>query len=439
MPGGVGFSRFCSSTYVAAQSFGPGRGFVDGIYLTGEVSSEGLMWALDAAQGDLWAMPGLGRAGWENATGVDTGSAATVAVLLMDDSTAPIYLWVGTKSESAGATFLERNGLAAEQGNLYTWVPVGVSIGTEAGETGVPDSADLLDLPLGSPAAGSWVLVGTGTEVAAWTEDELRNAANAQGALQLSRLEDVHVNPENGQQAVFATTGNRDFGEADLFGKLITMDFDRAFGGDGLIAPSGSTSLTVIYDGDRAKEAWQAGNGPIDTDAERAAFGATIIRSPDNLTWSADGFVYVQEDRSVAAACFAQQEASIWKVNPDATDPITGQAASERWAQIDRTAVPSEYGQTDPRAPGGPSPDPGNWESSGIIVDVSAIDAAAPGTLVPGRWAGPQPARRQPLGQQLPGGGRPDRPHPPAPAGRDLSGPHAGWLGRPGGGAGAAR
>jgi hypothetical protein len=386
-----GFNRFCSSTFVEADSFeaGTGRGFVNDIYLTGEEADEGLMWALDTVSGAMWALPGLGRAGWENAALIDTGSTDTVAVLLMDDNTAPLYLWVGTKDASGG--FLERNGLAADNGNLYTWVPSGGSIGTGKGlieadytddgisnPVQVPDSADLLELDLGTPAAGSWELVGSGTDVAGWSEAELRSAANGLGALQLSRLEDVHVNPGNGRQAVFATTGNSDFGAADLFGNLITLDFASAFDGDGLIAAGNSTALTVIVDGDRAVAAWETTNGPIDTDAERAAFGATILRSPDNLTWSADGYIYVQEDRSVSRAYFAQEEASIWKVTPTPVDPVTG-ATLERWARIDRSAVPVDYGQSDPRAAGGPNSDPGNWESSGII-DVSAFYGADPGT-----------------------------------------------------------
>jgi hypothetical protein len=134
----------------------------------------------------------------------------------------------------------------------------------------------------------------------------------------------------------------------------------------------------VIYDGDRQIATWDASNGNnngiIDT-AEQAAFGATIIRNPDNLTWSQDGSIYVQEDRSVAAGYFAEQEASIWKVSTSVKDPVTGQAQADRWLQIDRTAVPTIYGQTDPN----PS-DYGNWESSGII-DVSSIYGETAGSM----------------------------------------------------------
>jgi hypothetical protein len=373
-----GFNRFCSGSFEVANQFGKKRGFADSIFLTGEEADEGLFYALDTKTNTMYALGGLGRGGWETAIQVDTGSRKTVGVLLMDDNTAPIYLWVGQKSKAKGADFLERNGLAADQGNLYTWVPTGGSIGVGAGTAGVPDSADLTALGLGKAAAGRWVLVGTGTQVAGWNEATLRANANALGALQLSRLEDANINPNNGQQVVFATTGNSAFGGADTFGNLITLDLTRAFDRKGLISSSNATDLAVIYDGDRQIASWDVangnGNGVIDS-AEQAAFGATIIRNPDNLTWSKDGSIYVQEDRSVSAGYFAQQEASIFKVSATAKDPVTGQALSERWLQIDRTAVPTAYGQTDSLPA-----DFGNWESSGII-DVSAIYGKAAGSM----------------------------------------------------------
>ncbi len=54
---------------------------------------------------------------------------------------------------------------------------------------------------------------------------------------------------------------------------------------------------------------------------------------------------------------------------------------AQRWAQIDRTAVPSAYGQSQPGVVTDPSSTGvGNWESSGII-DVSTIYGAAPGSF----------------------------------------------------------
>jgi hypothetical protein len=374
-----GLNRFCSGSFEAANQYGNGRGFADGIYLTGEETANGLTYALDTKTDTMYALAGLGKAGWETAIQVDTGSRATVGLLVLDDNTAPLYLWVGSKSNASGADFLQRNGLAKELGNLYTWVPTANSIGTSAGTVGVPDSADLLALSLGTAASGRWALVGSGTQVAGWDQATLLANANALGALQMSRLEDANVNPFNGKQVVFATTGNSAFGGADTFGNLNTLDLSRAFNIQGLIDDStNATNLKVIYDGDREITRWDAvignNNGVIDAD-ERGAFGATIIRNPDNLTWAKDGFIYVQEDRSVDKGFFQTQEASIFKVSPTAKDSVTGQAVAERWLQIDRGAVPTVYGQSD-SAP----TDFGNWESSGII-DVSAIYGQAAGSM----------------------------------------------------------
>ena len=374
-----GLSRFCSGSFEAANRFGFRRGLAESMYLTGEETTNGLTYALDTKTDTLYALAGLGRAGWETAIQVDTGSTNTVGLLLLDDNTAPIYLWVGKKSNAIGADFLQRNGLAKEQGNLYTWVPTANSIGTSAGTVGVPDSADLNALALGTAAAGRWALVGSGSQVAGWDQTTLRANANGLGALQLSRLEDANVNPLNGKQVVFATTGNSAFGGADTFGNLITLDLSFAFNSQGLIGSTNATNLKVIYDGDRQIAAWDAANGTtkngVIDEAERAAFGATIIRNPDNLTWSQDGSIYVQEDRSVDKLFFQSQEASIFKVSPTAKDSVTGQAVTERWLQIDRSAVPTVYGQSDPLPL-----DFGNWESSGII-DVSAIYGKAAGSM----------------------------------------------------------
>ena len=240
-----GFARFCSGSFEAANLFGQGRGFVNATYLTGEESSEGLFYALDTKGDTIYALPGLGRGGWETATQVDTGSNNTVGVLLMDDNTAPIYLWVGTKAAATDPDFLKRNGLAKEQGSLYTWVPSATaSIGMDLGTAGVPDSADLANFGLGKTASGSWVLVGSGTEVAGWNQATLLANANAKGALQLSRLEDVNINPLNGKQVVFATTGNSAFGGTDTFGNLITLDLATAFNANGLIGSTNTTEAT---------------------------------------------------------------------------------------------------------------------------------------------------------------------------------------------------
>jgi hypothetical protein len=368
-----GLNRFCSSSYLAKNSFGSGRGFSDAIYLAGEESDEGLFYALDVHDRRLHAVPALGRAGWENATLIDTGSRDTVALFLADDNTAAPLMWVGTKARG-NSDFLRRNGLDVSSGNLYTWTPTGGSIGTAAGDPTLADSADLNAASLGTPLSGEWVLVGSGSDVASWDEFSLKSAVKAPGGdptkagLQLSRLEDVDVNPLNGRQLVLATTGNSDFGGADRYGNMMVFDFATTFGANGLVG-SGQSSLRLIYDGDRL-------GGLARQDG---------IRNPDNLAWSADGNIYVQEDRSVpggtADGQFGVIEASVWTLNP--SDPITSPAGvtAQRFAVLDPTnGVPTLYGQTNANPPTTAS-NVGNWESSGII-DVSSIYGLTPGSMM---------------------------------------------------------
>jgi len=368
---GAGFKRFCAANLVEANSFGGGKGFADRIYLVGEeefIADGGSFFALDVNGRAIHEVVGFGKGTWESATIIDTGSADTVAVLLFDDAKAPLYMWVGTKSAAADASFLERNGLAASQGTLYTYVTTALP---ESGVSAGPDSSDLFAFTqangINSAIGGSWVDLATlDPNYASLGAPALRQLAVNAGALQLSRIEDGEVNPLNSQQAVFVSTGTADFNKGDLYGNVYTLDFSTAFGSNGLIGGSGGSVLKVVYDGDLLVDP------------------TTGLRNPDNMTISADGFAYLQEDRAngggtdISAGNFGTQEASIWKL---AIDPLTGNSIGDptRWAQIDRTAIPTAYGQTQPAYINPDSNGVGNWESSGVI-DVSALYGAAPGS-----------------------------------------------------------
>jgi hypothetical protein len=169
-----------------------------------------------------------------------------------------------------------------------------------------------------------------------------------------TRIEDGDVDPLSGRQVMFSSTGGSG---TDLYGGTYLIDLASSFGSNGLLLPGATTTaLQVLVDSDRL------------TGLDRQ----NGIRNPDNAVWASDGQIYLQEDRSlpsgIANGAFGAQEASIWAV-----DPLTG--ASSRWAQIDRSAVPVAYGQSD-SAPA----DVGNWESSGIL-DLAPIYGAAPGSL----------------------------------------------------------
>ena len=171
--------------------------------------------------------------------------------------------------------------------------------------------------------------------------------------MQFTRIEDGDVSPITGKQVVFNSTGGSG---TDLYGSTYIVDLATAFDASGLVKTGLTTNLRVLVDTDKLTGLARQGG----------------VRNQDNLAWGTDNFIYLQEDKSVPAGTadgqFGSQEASIWKV-----DPVTGLAT--RWAQIDRTALPTPYGQID-LAP----TEVGNPESSGMI-DVSAIYGGAPGSF----------------------------------------------------------
>ena len=98
---------------------------------------------------------------------------------------------------------------------------------------------------------------------------------------------------------------------------------------------------------------------------------ARQIRNPDNIDWSADGYLYMAENAATPGlfgeGAVNPHEASVLRL-----DPAT--AAVLRVAEIDRSAA-GPFGATD-AAPSSFAA----WESSGI-VDVSALFGRPPGAL----------------------------------------------------------
>ncbi len=189
--------------------------------------------------------------------------------------------------------------------------------------------------------------------------DELGFATQAQqdelvldaSGFQFSRPEDVATNPEDGTQAVLASTGRGGRFTEDNWGTAYKIDVEFGQSGDPLTG-----QIDILYDGD------DAGNGQFkDSD-----FG---LRSPDNLDWADNGKILIQEDRATFAeedfGGTSGEESSIWELDPESSK-LT------RVAQMDRSTLPE--GQTDSE----PN-DLGNWESSGIL-DVSQLFDQASGT-----------------------------------------------------------
>jgi hypothetical protein len=330
-----GFSRFCSSSFYDKNQ----HGFADDIYITGEENANGTQWALDVEHKKIWACPELGRGAWENVSALDTDCKDLVALLMGDDEQkAPLYLWIGIKQKHG--TFIERNGLA--RGQLYAWA---ADNGDQTPEEFNGIGASRKGKFLAVDARNAAMAGQPGHDAQGYLNDTtLRAAALALGCFSFSRPEDIHTNPDCGTQAVFASTGRGSVYPSDDWGTVyvIDVDFPPRFCRKGCDLPDYvPASLEILANADTL---------PV-PDAG--------IRSPDNLTWAGDGYIYVQEDRATQVGVFGGatgREASIWQL-----DPWNGDFT--RIAEIDRSAVvPAGGGVTDP------SPlDIGNWEASGII------------------------------------------------------------------------
>ena len=283
------FSRYCSSQSYDPDTFGPGRGFVDQVYITGEEVSAGRLFAIDSVNRDYYQLSGAagsapgGLGGmpfdaWENAALLDTGETNHVALLLSPDGgSRNMQLYIGEKGKdtagSASTDFLARNGFA--YGSYYY----------------LNDSL---------PASG--------------TSTDGTFDTTAIGALNSSKLEDVDTSPSDPTQAVL---GDQNSG-------LFTFDFNLDFGSGSFNAGTSDFSITKIQ------------NHINDVNNQ---FG-----DADNVDWTdattlggvnyADGLIFVNEDTGTNGG-------EIWVNEPDGSglikiaDTILVAGASETTGILD--------------------------------------------------------------------------------------------------------
>jgi hypothetical protein len=349
-----GFTRFCSGQLVLAGN----DNFEDTIYFTNEESTDssvhphgGSLWALDTKNREIYAVPAAGRFALENTTALRAPGDRVALLLGHDQAPAPLWLYIGMKNASIyamkdalprglnppGSTFLNRNGLLV--GDLFYFAP----------DSGSTDPSRFHGT--GNSMKGSWRRIAVLDESMAGhpgydgfgykDKETLRQEAFAGGAFQFSRPEDVSTNPLIPSQAVLASTGRGSlFGGADDWGTVYVINVDFL---------NMSALVTIIYDGN------DAGGGQV----PGPDFG---LRSPDNVDWSDEGFIYIQEDRSTTLNTFggvSGREVSVWQLNP-----LNSQIA--RIAEIDRSVI-VPTGSTDNN-----SGELGKWESSGIL-DVTNV------------------------------------------------------------------
>lgn len=336
-----GLSRLCSARSVMKGEYQ----FSDNLFFAGEETDNGSEWVLDVDMRELWAFPAMGRGAWENVTPIETGHKDTIALLAGDDRTgAPLYLYTGEKNGIGDNSFLDRNGL--KQGVLSCWK----SDNEDSSPADFHGTGELRQGKFISLIVRNTQFSGhEGYDESGYLDAKtLRKQAIDKGCFSFSRPEDLHENPANPTQAVFASTGRWTLFPKDNWGTLYVIDLDFT----DKLRPKGV--ISILHDADGLAN-------PDDG-----------IRNPDNLTWGYDGYIYVQEDRSVFPKSFFGKtngiEASIWQI-----DPIS--KVYKRIGEIDRHSVyPSDA--TDPK-----TADIGNWESSGIL-DVSPLFSRVKGETV---------------------------------------------------------
>ena len=145
---------------------------------------------------------------------------------------------------------------------------------------------------------------------------------------------------QNGLQVALCSTGQGDVYPADDWGTvyLIDMQFDML---NAALQPT--ATLTILHDTDD--------------------YGDHGIRSPDNIVWASDGWLYIHEDRATRLNEFGGEtgrEASTWRLNPSKPEEF------QLVAVIDRSVVLPDG------AKDGRPAKLGAWECSGII-DVSKL------------------------------------------------------------------
>ncbi len=246
------FSRFCSGSSYLANSFGANRGFVDEMYITGEevFNTSGLFYALDSATETLWEVPDLGGGSWENATQVDTGNTTHTAMYLSEDNPGSrLQLYVGEKGADVNS-----------DGEIDFLERNGLRGGTVY--YFIPNAGfSTVDLPNGT-VPGTW-------------------STSTIGALTEDKLEDVHTNPADGTQLILG----------DQTDGVYKIDLNLQFSGNMLDTASSTATIDQIVP--------ETGGGSLG--------------NPDNLTWSSDGKIYVQQDGAGNG---------IWQMNPDGTSRV---------------------------------------------------------------------------------------------------------------------
>lgn len=317
------FARFCSGNLA-----GSAEGFDRPIYLTNEEELSpntfdgqgGLSVAI--YDGQLHTLPDLGRASKENSI-VQRGTGNRTVIFPTEDGPAQLenqlYMYVGKKDRSSGATVLERNGLV--DGKLYVFGSLDLTRNSERTFTS-------------GSVMGEWVEIPNAEQL---SDNGLEAAADARNAMTFVRPEDSAFNPNNNNELFFNTTGSSsgaDDGVNEL-GRLYSLQLHAG----NVLKPA---KLTIAYNADTV-----------------VGSGSDIAISPDNIDAS-DRFLMINEDgttESRAVMTSKDRDGSIWRFD------LTGGPGG---IGVD-VSTATRVAELDPPGRDGTPVGAGVWETSGII------------------------------------------------------------------------
>jgi secreted PhoX family phosphatase len=269
------------------------------------------------------ALPKLGRFSKEN-TLVQPNSGIRTVIFSLEDGPATLdnqlYMYVGTKDRSPGASALARNGL--DNGKLYVFRSLD------------PDRNSERTFVRGS-VSGEWIEIPGAENM---TESQLEAASDAVNAMTFVRPEDGAYNPNNRNEFFFDTTGSSsgaDNGVNEL-GRLYSLRLNS-------VDPLRPATLRIVYNADTV-----------------VAAGGDIAISPDNLDASSR-YLMINEDgttESRAVMSAKGRDGSIWRFD------LVRNAG--RGIGVEVTSA-TRVVQLDPPGRDGIAVGPGVWETSGII------------------------------------------------------------------------
>lgn len=283
-----------------------------------------------------------------------------------EDEAAPLYMYIGKKNSGDGG-FLDRNGL--QNGDLYVLQITddlknptlfrkpsdGFNGGTYPNPTRTTQGRWLQIINARNEAMASSD-GSTGYDQCGWpTQKTLWSQANMVGAFGFSRPEDVHTNPHDATEIVLVSTGVDSYDNGtDTFGTIYKI---RNVYTDPRPA--------IVYDGDYDP--------------------ARSLRSPDNVVWASDDYLYVCEDKAVdnvletgeplfGTGAVNPYEAGIVRLNPNNGNVV-------RILTIDRSKA-QDYSILDPSAALDMLDEVGDWETSGVLEVTQFFPNACDGTAL---------------------------------------------------------